>query len=674
MLTGLFGYVGWYSIKGMILRQSTQASLVEGTKRGGNMLASTLNNMASYWGTNAFTQVKQYLITNASKPIASRTLPVTPIAGFETLYGSNFSGPAEAVLQQMIFDSAGKCGFASPEKITVSSLGSAGSKCAQVANNKVIAGGLIFEDVRCDMSVEGVAPCCHTGSTATSSGDKAQVCIICRVKVTIQECPFNCMFQSSGLGRQHFEIAVKGVIELSSTGNLVRIVDPSWNSNAEICQCPVPNCPDNMMVILNGYDAQGCPIWGCKPPVVCDDVVCPDDTDDTDDTDDVGPDDTDDVGPDDTDDTGCGDDCPPPPPPPPPVPPCDLVLYVNFDGGSIDTQFVPIINQALAGGPLCISPGGSLVSGCMCLNDNLAGCSRPPTTPNNCRCGNIASPPSSCTEDGDFMPDKMISENVSSSCDVPRANWVLCYMQMGLSENAACYIDEIVHGHGGMTNTRIVLTDNGGSSECPFYVNTPISLAWENPNIGVSDKAAAVQFPLDLSESYSKKWFRWFGSDRYPLLVYDPEHKGNITSPSRLFGNFTFGKVWESGYDALATLDINKDKVVSDQELKDLGLWFDSNRDGISQKGEVKSLSELKVTKLFYEADGSLVGSGNAFVLNGFEREVDGKKITGSSIDWLASGGFETKEQALKHKDTPEYIRTCFSRKFTIKRQGGEQK
>ena len=35
-----------------------------------------------------------------------------------------------------------------------------------------------------------------------------------------------------------------------------------------------------------------------------------------------------------------------------------------------------------------------------------------------------------------------------------------------------------------------------------------------------------------------------------------PQHTGAITSGTQLFGNFTFGMKWESGYEALATLTV----------------------------------------------------------------------------------------------------------------------
>ena len=110
----------------------------------------------------------------------------------------------------------------------------------------------------------------------------------------------------------------------------------------------------------------------------------------------------------------------------------------------------------------------------------------------------------------------------------------------------------------------------------------------------------------------------WKASEKAPLLVYDPTHSGNVASAKQLFGTYTFGgkttKVadyqsdavrtpWGNGYEALALLDSNRDGKLSGKELKDLALWFDQNRDGVSQPGEVKSLSALGVTALYYKPD-----------------------------------------------------------------------
>ncbi len=171
---------------------------------------------------------------------------------------------------------------------------------------------------------------------------------------------------------------------------------------------------------------------------------------------------------------------------------------------------------------------------------------------------------------------------------------------------------------------------------------TPLSLVWRTD---YADKPATlVSFKLN-PHSKDSVWM-WRASESLPLLVYDPDHSGVITSANQLFGNWTFGgkelaartkpssvgTPWRDGYEALSTLDKNLDDKVSGEELSDLGLWFDRNQDGVTQTGEVIALSELQITSLYYVSDteekGALVAT------KGYERIVDGESFVGRSLDW----------------------------------------
>ena len=65
-----------------------------------------------------------------------------------------------------------------------------------------------------------------------------------------------------------------------------------------------------------------------------------------------------------------------------------------------------------------------------------------------------------------------------------------------------------------------------------------------------------------------------------------------------MFGNVTFWMFWETGYDALAALDDNRDGELRGKELAGLALWHDANGNGISEPGEVKPLSEYGIIAL----------------------------------------------------------------------------
>ena len=175
----------------------------------------------------------------------------------------------------------------------------------------------------------------------------------------------------------------------------------------------------------------------------------------------------------------------------------------------------------------------------------------------------------------------------------------------------------------GSANLTYALTD----------ISSPISLMWDKGD-GEEDPPTVVNFPL-VPGGKVQQLFAWHASGRAPLLVYDPEHTGVITEASQLFGNYTFYRAWRNGYEALSTLDLNSDRVLSGKELEDLALWFDRNKNGISEPGEVISLGEAGVTKIYTKFDRKQNLTGDLIATKGFDRIIDGKTVTGSSVDWF---------------------------------------
>lgn len=106
---------------------------------------------------------------------------------------------------------------------------------------------------------------------------------------------------------------------------------------------------------------------------------------------------------------------------------------------------------------------------------------------------------------------------------------------------------------------------------------------------------ASVSFDADGS-GLQKRW-TWINPNA-AWLVHDPKRTGKVTSALQMFGNVTFWLFWETGYDALAALDDNRDGSLSGKELDGLALWHDANGNGVCDPGEVKPLSEYRVVSL----------------------------------------------------------------------------
>lgn len=195
------------------------------------------------------------------------------------------------------------------------------------------------------------------------------------------------------------------------------------------------------------------------------------------------------------------------------------------------------------------------------------------------------------------------------------------------------------------------------------YGVSPVSLIWD-ASTDIEAETAIVRFPLQPAQPTS--WFIWKASDKAPLLVYDPEHSGKIESAYQLFGNWTFGgkstaslsdlavisdsavlpQPWQDGYEALASLDGDQNDRIDGEELVSLALWFDRNRNGISEDGEVVPLHKAGIVELYYQPDRTDSDTKSIHADIGYRRIVDGKEVLGPSVDWYAKGA-ETKSELL---------------------------
>ena len=106
---------------------------------------------------------------------------------------------------------------------------------------------------------------------------------------------------------------------------------------------------------------------------------------------------------------------------------------------------------------------------------------------------------------------------------------------------------------------------------------------------------ARVRFDLDGS-GLPREW-GWITPDA-AWLVHDPSGEGSITSGLQLFGNVTFWIHWKDGYEALRSLDDDGDGELAGAELRGLALWHDADGDGVSSRGEVRSLEEHGIVAL----------------------------------------------------------------------------
>jgi hypothetical protein len=170
-------------------------------------------------------------------------------------------------------------------------------------------------------------------------------------------------------------------------------------------------------------------------------------------------------------------------------------------------------------------------------------------------------------------------------------------------------------------------------------VYTPIVLDLNGNGITTLAMADGVQF--DLLASGQPVQTGWVApSDG--LLVRDLNVDGTINNGTELFGNATVladGSKASDGYQALAELDSNHDGVISnaDAVFSQLGVWIDADTDGVSDAGELRSLTDLGITEIAVTAEVTTTqDNGNTIGLTSSYQTVDGVKHLAGDV-WFAA-------------------------------------
>ncbi len=114
---------------------------------------------------------------------------------------------------------------------------------------------------------------------------------------------------------------------------------------------------------------------------------------------------------------------------------------------------------------------------------------------------------------------------------------------------------------------------------------------------------AGVTTSFDLDGTGRAQRYPWVRNDT-AMLVWDPAHTGRITSGRQLFGSATWWMLWEDAYQALDSLDNNRDGWLRGAELPGLAIWIDRNQNGISEIGEVTAVEDTSVVGIAARSTG----------------------------------------------------------------------
>ncbi|MRI55259.1 hypothetical protein D8770_14990 [Methylobacterium sp. DB1607] len=193
-------------------------------------------------------------------------------------------------------------------------------------------------------------------------------------------------------------------------------------------------------------------------------------------------------------------------------------------------------------------------------------------------------------------------------------------------------------------------------------LHDPLVLDLDNDGVSFSNiNKSNIHFDFD-GDGFAEK-SGWVSSND-GLLALDINNNGQIDNGSELFGSAV-----EDGFISLSKYDSNKDGVIdgSDAIFDRLLVWTDKNQNGVSDDGELTSLSALGIESISLNTDfdGSIlegnyiVNRGKFSYVNGDEHEIVSVNFT---IDktiskWIAPDGYELPEHLLKEPNISGYGR-----------------
>lgn len=168
---------------------------------------------------------------------------------------------------------------------------------------------------------------------------------------------------------------------------------------------------------------------------------------------------------------------------------------------------------------------------------------------------------------------------------------------------------------------------NGPTSPSPLILDLDGD-GVEVSKLGFSSNASYTYFDMT-NDGFAERTAWVTGGDG--LLVVDTNGNSKIDNQSELFGN---GFGFANGFAELKSLDSNNDNIMnsSDTAWSTLRVWVDANENGITESGELKTLSSLGITSFNLNATTLAAGTMNnentvshrsTFVINGQARTVD---------------------------------------------------
>ncbi len=187
---------------------------------------------------------------------------------------------------------------------------------------------------------------------------------------------------------------------------------------------------------------------------------------------------------------------------------------------------------------------------------------------------------------------------------------------------------------------------------------SPLVLDLDGDGVEMTSIQDGVRF--DLGSDGDQDLTAWVQADD-GLLARDVNQDGEINDQSELFGTLE-----TDGFHVLAEHDSNNDGVIDadDDVFDELLVWQDHNQDGVSQEGELRTLSDLGIqsinlaaTMSDYDLEGSWVAYESSFTYE------DGSvgQISDVWFQYIDEGNWDRVVEAMGEEAAAEWLQSTHS-------------
>ncbi|MCR5109557.1 MAG: hypothetical protein K6B38_01415, partial [Ruminococcus sp.] len=189
------------------------------------------------------------------------------------------------------------------------------------------------------------------------------------------------------------------------------------------------------------------------------------------------------------------------------------------------------------------------------------------------------------------------------------------------------------------------LGSHWGSASRAHYVD-PLILDLDKNGFDIETRKNGTHFDLN-TDGFAEK-INWTNTDG--ILAVDLNKNGTIDDGGEVFGDYHLladGTRAKNGFEALAQYDANGDDVIDEKDaiFKDLRIWVDVDNSGASEKGELKTLSEMGIKSIHLDYAASDINTETEALI-GNTAKFEYKDGTEGDIGelWVASDLFDAVE------------------------------